>query len=156
MLMAVLSMQTYVLSPLLTLSLLLVLHPLYFWSFNKPMAFPAWLAFLLGVAIDLVSGKLLGLNAFLLVFLSVIISHQRRYLLSQPFATQWAGFLFVCLAAEGLRWLVMVVVTLTLFSPASALVSAILCAALYPLSALVMRGCLRVISPDQSSESLQD
>jgi len=86
------SIRSFELSELITLQLLLVLHPLYYFIIYRPSLFPAWLAFLLGFAIDLVGGSLLGLNAFLLVFASLVISRQRRYLLSQPFATQWAGF----------------------------------------------------------------
>lgn len=153
--MGVMSLQTFVLSPILTLSMLLVFHPLYYWCVFRPSLFPAWLAFLLGISIDFVSG-FLGLNAFLLVFASFVIMRQRRYLLSQPFATQWAGFMFVSLSAELLRWLVMMGVNFTFFSPVSALVSAVCSAALYPFTALVMQGCVRLISPDRTNESLQD
>lgn len=154
--MALFSMQSFVLSDLVTLQLLLVLHPLYYFTVFRPALFPAWLAFLLGFSIDLVGGSLLGLNAFLLVFASLVISRQRRYLLSQPFATQWAGFLVLSLAAEGLRWLVMGAVTMTLFSPASAFASAICNAALYPLTSLVLLGAYALISPDKTRETLAD
>lgn len=149
-----LSLRSFELSSLVTLNLLLVMHPLYYWCVFRPSLFPAWAAFLLGFTIDLVTGRLLGLNAFLLVMVSLVILRQRRYLLSQPFATQWAAFLLLCLSAEGLRWAVMVAVTMTPFSPASALTSAGFNAALYPITALVMLGCLRLISPRSNSETL--
>jgi rod shape-determining protein MreD len=155
LLLALFSMRSFELSPLITLQLLLVLHALYYWTLFRPTLFPAWLAFLLGFAIDLM-GNLLGLNAFLLVFASLVIGRQRRYLLSQPFATQWAGFLLVCLAAEAIRWGVMGLVTMTLFSPASALASAICNAALYPLTSLVMYGAFTLISPYKIKDKLQD
>lgn len=154
MLLAVLSMKSFELSFLMTLQMLLVMHPLYYWSVFRPGLFPAWYAFLLGFAVDLVSGQLLGLNAFLLVFATLVIGRQRRYLLSQPFATQWAGFLVLSLCAEAIRWLVMGLVSMTLFSPASALASALCSAALYPLTSLVMLACLRLISPRSSGESI--
>lgn len=151
---ALVSMRSFELSSLITLQLLLILHPIYYWTLFRATLFPAWLAFLLGFAIDLVAGKLLGLNAFLLVFASMVIGRQRRYLLSQPFAAQWAGFLLLCLAAESIRWLIMGAVTMTIFSPASALTSALCNAALYPLTSLVMAGALTLISPHKTRDSL--
>lgn len=155
LLLALLSMRSIELSTLITLQVLLIVHALYYWTIYRPGLFPAWAAFILGFAIDLMAGKLLGLNAFLLVFATLVIARQRRYLLSQPFATQWAGFLVVSLCTESIRWLAMGVVTMTLFSPASATASAIANGALYPLTALVMHACLRLISPRNKSESLQ-
>lgn len=153
---AALSMQSFALSTLLTVSMLLVLHPLYFWGVFRPQVFPAWLAFLLGFLIDLVSGKLLGLNAFLLVFVQMVIQRQRRYLLSQPFATQWGAFLFVAIATEIARWGVMVIVEMTVFSPLDALTSAVCSGALYSVTALVMQACLRLISPHSRHDRLED
>lgn len=154
LLFALFSMRSFELSDLITLQLLLILHPLYYWLVFRPGLFPAWLAFLLGFAIDLVGGSLLGLNAFLLVFAHLVIMRQRRYLLSQPFATQWAGFLVVSFAAEAIRWLVMGAVTMTIFPPASAFASALCNAALYPLSSLVMLGAFQLISPARTRETL--
>ena len=155
-LLAILSMQSFVLSSLLTVNMALILHPLYFWAVFRPQVFPAWLAFLLGLLVDIVSGKLLGLNAFLLVFIQFVILKQRRYLLSQPFATQWGAFLFLSLVAEGIRWAVMALADTALLSALPALTSAICSAALYPVSALVMQLCLRIISPHKTYDRLED
>lgn len=152
---AAVSMQSFVLSDLLTISMLLILHPLYFWGIFKPQLFPVWLAFLLGFLIDIVSGTLLGLNAFLLVFVQIIVSRQRRYLLSQPFAAQWTSFMVIALGAELIRWLVMMLLNFMFFPPASALTSAVCCAAIYPVSALVMQACLRLVSSYQSKGTLE-
>ncbi|MBU6234863.1 MAG: rod shape-determining protein MreD [Alphaproteobacteria bacterium] len=155
LLLAAVSMQSFELSSLLTINMLLLLHPLYFWGMYRPQIFPVWLVFLLGFLIDLISGRLLGLNAFLLVFIQQLIMRQQRYLLSQPFATQWAAIMVAALAAEMARWVVMIAVTMTFFSPASALTSAVCSAALYPITALVMQMCLRLISPDRHHSGLE-
>lgn len=152
---ALFSMRSFEMSSLLTIQLLLILHPLYYWIVFRPQLFPAYLAFILGFAIDLVGGSLLGLNAFLLVFVSLVIGRQRRYLLSQPFATQWAGFLLLSMTTEAIRWVVMVTVNLTLFSPASAFVSAICNASLYPLTSLVMLGAFKLLSSSSKRETLE-
>lgn len=140
----------------ITIQILFILHPLYYLGVFKPGAFPIWLAFLLGFLIDLLVGRLLGLNAFLLVMFSLLIGRQQRYLRSQPFATQWAGFLVLCFAAEGVRWLGMVLTSMTWFSLMSALISALANAAIYPLSALFMGGVLRVLYGRSEVEKLSD
>ncbi|HEY8963476.1 MAG TPA: rod shape-determining protein MreD [Alphaproteobacteria bacterium] len=149
-------MQSYPLSGSLTLQILFILHPLYYWCVFKPSLFPAWLAFLLGFAIDVYVGQLLGLNAFLLVFVSLVIAKQQRYLRSQPFATQWAGFMLVCIGTEALRWLVMSMALMTLFPVVSPLISALCNAALYPVTVLVMGPALKLISGRSNYEKLHD
>jgi rod shape-determining protein MreD len=151
---AMMSLHVFELSQLLTLSVLFVIHPLYYWTVFRPSIFPVWLAFVLGFLIDLVSGNVLGLNAFLFVLSVLVIAKQQRYLLSQPFAAQWAGFFLVSLSIELMRWLLMMLVNWAFLSPAPGLVSAILSGALYPVTALVMLACLRVIQPHKAESSL--
>jgi rod shape-determining protein MreD len=154
LLLALMSMHSFNLSSLLTVNMLLVLHALYYWSIFRPSVLPFWVAFILGFMVDLVSGNLLGLNAFLFVLSMLVISSQRRYLLSQPFAAQWAGFLCVALAVECIRWGVMMLVNWAFLSPASGLVSAVLSAVLYPVTALIMLGCLRIITHHEAERTL--
>jgi len=144
---AVLSLvKGYELSPLLTIQMLLILHPLYYWGIFRPSLFPAWAAFLIGFAIDIRVGNLLGLNAFLLVMIQVLIGKQQRYLRGQPFATQWTGFMLLCMAVELIRWAILSVLTMTPFPMTSALVSGLCNAALYPVTTLVMAMTHRLIS----------
>jgi rod shape-determining protein MreD len=153
-LLAAMSVHAFELSSLLTLNILFILHPLYYWSIYRPTILPFWAAFVLGFLIDLVSGNLLGLNAFVLVLSMIMISNQRRYLLSQPFATQWAGFLCVSVAVECIRWLVMMLVNWAYLSPVSGFVSAVFSAVLYPVTALIMLGCLRLIAHHTTERTL--
>lgn len=147
LLLGLLSFRSFALSPLLDVTLLLALHPLYYWTLFRPALFPLWAAFFMGFAIDLSAHELLGLNAFLFVLAALIVAGQRRYLLSQPFATQWVGFALVALCVELARWLVMMLVNWTLFSPAGGLIAALLGAVLYPGTSFVMTGCLRLVAP---------
>jgi rod shape-determining protein MreD len=155
LLLAVFSMQSFDLAFGHTLQILFILHAVYFWSMQRAAVLPAWLVFLLGFLVDLAVGRLLGLNAFLLVFVQMVVERQRRYLLSQPFLTQWAAFMLLVFCVEMLRWGVMVLVNMAVFSPVSALLSAFLCGALYPLTALVMQACHRLILPARTSETLE-
>ena len=145
----------YELSSILTVQLLLILHPLYYWGVFRPSLFPAWLAFLIGFAIDIRVGNLLGLNAFLLVFIMMMVAKQQRYLRSQPFATQWTGFTLICLAAELIRWAILSALNVVPFPIMSALVSGVCNAALYPVTTLVMGLALKLISGPARFEKLQ-
>lgn len=149
-------MNAYPLSATLSLQILFILHPLYYWGVFRPSLFPAWFAFLLGFMIDIYTDGLLGLNAFLLVFLSLLIDRQGRYLRSQPFSTQWVGFLLVCMGAEVVRWFIMSLANFTLFPIASQLMSGLCNAALYPVTALVIGLSFKLISGRSSYDKLQD
>lgn len=139
-----------------TIQVLFILHPLYYFGVFRPGAFPIWMAFLLGFLIDLLVGRLLGLNAFMLVMLSLVIDKQQRYLRSQPFAAQWVGFFVLCFGAEGVRWSVMALTHMTMFSPISAMISALVNATIYPISALFMGGVLYFLYGRHEVEKLSD
>jgi len=87
-----------------SIQIMLVLHPIYYWTIVRPTLFPFWLCFLSGMAIDLISGSLLGLHAFLLVLVALIILQQRRFLYGQLFPTLWAGFMAVAVGFEVVKW----------------------------------------------------
>ena len=82
----------------------LVLMAVYYWSIYRPTLVPPALCFAAGLAIDILSGGPLGPNALLLTAAQWIVSDQRRYLMSQPYTTLWAGFGFVAGAAAALQW----------------------------------------------------
>lgn len=65
---------------------------LYFWLIYRPSLWPYPLVFALGILLDILSGGLLGLNAFSFMVLALIIRGQRRFLLGQPWHMMWAGF----------------------------------------------------------------
>lgn len=73
---------------------------------QRPDLMPHWLAFLVGLAQDLVTGGPLGLNALLLLLVQSICAGQRRFLVGRPFALAWAGFAVIALPAALAQWLI--------------------------------------------------
>ncbi|ANK82291.1 rod shape-determining protein MreD [Minwuia thermotolerans] len=73
---------------------------------QRPDLMPHWLAFLIGLAQDLVTGGPLGLNALLLMVVQAVCAGQRRFLVGRPFALAWAGFAVIALPAALAQWLI--------------------------------------------------
>jgi rod shape-determining protein MreD len=83
----------------------LFLMALYYWSIYRPTLVPPWLAFLCGVAADVLSGGPMGLSACLFVLIQWLVSDQRRFLMGQSFVVVWIGFFFVSIIAALIEWL---------------------------------------------------
>tara|TARA_Y100001001_G_scaffold151878_1_gene163905 strand:- start:246 stop:782 length:537 start_codon:yes stop_codon:yes gene_type:complete len=70
----------------------IILICIVYWSLYKPEIFPLWLAFLYGLATDLLSGTVPGLHAVFYTILSGFVLMRRRPLLSQSFPILWLSF----------------------------------------------------------------
>lgn len=77
---------------------------IFYWAIYRPTLIPNWIVFLLGLALDLVSGLPMGINAFIFLLVYWIISDQRRVFVGQPFLTVMIGFTLVLGASNILRW----------------------------------------------------
>lgn len=82
----------------------LVLMCIYYWSVYRPSFMPAWLVFLLGLIMDIISGMPLGLNAFVYMVFQWITIRQRRVLTGQSFLVIWTGFTALLCGTFLLRW----------------------------------------------------
>ncbi len=81
-----------------------VLMAIYYWSLYRPTMMPVWMAFVLGIAFDLIVGVPVGLNAFVFVCVQWIVSDQRRFLMGQSFIMIWLSFVFLMTAFILLQW----------------------------------------------------
>jgi rod shape-determining protein MreD len=85
----------------------LILMAIYYWSIYRPTLVPAWLAFITGVFVDLLSGiSTVGVSALVFVMVQWLVTDQRRFLMGQSFLMIWIGFAIVSIAALFLQWLV--------------------------------------------------
>ena len=82
----------------------LLLIAVFYWSVYRPGLMPLWLVFVCGVFLDFLTGVPLGLSAFVLMAVALIVRDQRILLLGQTFATLWFVFALFCAAAAGLKW----------------------------------------------------
>ena len=96
---------------------------------------PAPVVFGLGVFQDVLSGGPLGVHAFVLLATYGVVLNQRRVLMRRTFAIGWFGFIGVALGAFTLNWLIMTVLSLTLFDPLAAGMQYVMTVMLYPLVA---------------------
>ncbi|MFN7176937.1 MAG: rod shape-determining protein MreD, partial [Thermaurantiacus sp.] len=74
------------------------------WASVQPRLMPAWLAFLLGIAVDALTGAPVGLNGMLFLLLVVAIRIGEGRPEGQGFALGWAGASLLVVAAFLLSW----------------------------------------------------
>lgn len=113
-------------SPLLTLG------AVYFWGIYRPETLPVWVAFVLGLVQDLLTGAPLGLTALILVLARELAVSQRRVVLGQSFGVEWAGFVLVAVGASGVAWAGASIYAGSLVRPDPLVVQGLLTAAAYP------------------------
>lgn len=82
----------------------LLVMAIYYWSIYRPTVTPPWLCFTTGLALDLISGLTLGVNAIILTLVQWMVRDQRRFLMGQPYITIWAVFSLVAALAAFLQW----------------------------------------------------
>lgn len=107
----------------------------YIFSLQRPDLMPHWLAFLVGLLQDLLSGGPLGLNALVLLAVQGFCSTQRRFLVGRPFALLWAAFVLVAVAAATAGWLIACIYFVALVAPAASLMQIAITSALFPFVA---------------------
>ena len=81
-----------------------LLIAVYYWAIYRPTLTPPAFIFLLGIALDFLSGAPTGFYALTYVTAHWITRNQRTFLMGQPFITLWLGFAFVALVAGMLQW----------------------------------------------------
>lgn len=82
----------------------LVLTAVYYWAIFRPDLLPIWLAFLLGVVHDLLTGAPLGLGSAVFLTAYLAVAAQRRFFAHATFAMLWSGFLLVAAMALTVEW----------------------------------------------------
>ena len=125
----------------------------YYWSVYRPDLLPVWAVFLLGLCQDVLTGAPTGLVALVLVLVHALAVSQRRVLLGQTFAVEWAGFLLVAGGATTLAWLLASLWHTALLGPMPFAIQASFTVALYPLGAWLLAFSARLARPAGLSPS---
>jgi rod shape-determining protein MreD len=100
-----------------------------------PMLSPV-AAFLAGAVFDLITGGIFGLTALTLVVAQWVTRSQRKFLMGQPFLVMWVGLGLVALGANALQWALGSLFNWSLMPVESALMSALLTTAIFPIAVL--------------------
>ena len=115
-----------------SISPLMAMMSVYYWSIYRADLMPAPAVFLIGLAQDLVSGGPLGLMALVLLLVHGLCVSQRRVFLSKPFLVGWWGFMFVAAGAVTVAWVLACLYYLSWFDPRPVAAQLVLTVALYP------------------------
>jgi rod shape-determining protein MreD len=126
-----------------------MLMAVYYWTILRPSSPLA--VFALGLVLDLLSGYPLGLNALVLVAVQALTAHNRKFLLGQSFLVIWAGFALVALGTAIVQWGLFSLFNLAFVTPKPALISALLSAFIFPLSALPLAAVYKALADDPTT-----
>lgn len=106
---------------------------MYFWTIYRPHILPYPVVFMTGLFLDILSGGLIGLNAFCFMVLTIVVRGQRRFLLGQSWQMVWAGFFVAVIVIQSFQTVVYATssATMPVFWPYAA--NIVLTGMFYPL-----------------------
>src|SRR5690625_4291643 len=113
----------------------LALTAVYYWTVFRAELMPAWLAFLLGLLKDLLTGAPLGVGVLELVSMHSFVSSQRRIFVNPSFAMLWVIFALFAAGSLLLSWLLGSLLLGQWLDPRLLLLHYLLTAGSYPLMA---------------------
>ena len=129
----------------------LALMAIFYWSIFRADLVSMAGAFLIGLAIDLLSGGPLGLNALMLLLAHELGVSQRRVFLGSSFLVNWVAFALVVSAVILVGWAAISLLNWTLLPAMPRLAQWALSLALYPpvywLLSRIERRWLRPVLP---------
>lgn len=126
------------------------LMALFYWSIYRPSMVPSWLAFFLGLLVDIVSGLPLGLNALLYVIVARIIQSQRKIFMGQVFLSVYIGYVLVSSGAAALEWAIFCLIGFEIVAFKPVMGSILLGFAFFPLAFLLMNMTHKILPHDMS------
>ena len=123
----------------------LVLMAVYYWSIYRLTLVPASWCFCIGLAMDVIGGPALGLNALVLVLIQWVVRDQRKFLMGQPYFVIWAAFGLVTLCALLMQWALSGLVGLQWIPLAPVMGSMMITMLLFPLVGMILLFTHRIL-----------
>ena len=112
---------------------LLPLMPVFYWGKMQVSEIPYWFVFVIGIFMDVASGVVFGMTAFLyLIFFSVLRS-QSKYIHKEGFAIVWGYFMVLLTGMLFAQWLIVIAVNGKLYAAVPAFIQLLVTISLYPL-----------------------
>ncbi len=118
---------------------------IFYWSVYRPTLVPPALCFGAGLAIDLLSGGVVGMNAFIFVIVQMLVRSQRRFLMGQPYMMTWLVFGLMVLSIGVVQWGMQSLVQAQLLSVLPILISALASFFIFPYISLLLNGLHRLL-----------
>ncbi|MBF0391925.1 MAG: rod shape-determining protein MreD [Alphaproteobacteria bacterium] len=117
---------------------MLPMMAVFYWAIFRPDLLPAWVAFVIGLLFDVVSGTPLGVNALVLLLVQGVTSAQRRFFLGNTFVVAWWGFGMIAAGASTLAWMLVSLLIDGRIAFRAVLFEYLLTVSLYPVVAWVL------------------
>ena len=124
---------------------LFFLMAVFYWAVYRPTLMPSAFVFVIGLAMDILSGFPLGLNAFLFVAAQWLVRSQRLFLMGQSFLMLWAGFMVTAFLVVFVQWSFFSIVSRSLSSLWPALMEAGVSILIFPLMSLLFISVHRLL-----------
>jgi rod shape-determining protein MreD len=115
----------------------------WFWSLTQPRYLPPPVVFLIGILLDLLGYLPPGVGVLTLLCVHGVAVAVRRFVGERGFLWIWFVFALVASGASLLIWLLVMLLTPRLFSPAPAIFEAAVSIAIYPLLAVPLAAARR-------------
>lgn len=106
---------------------------LYYWAIYRPSLVPSWLAFIVGLSLDVLGGFPLGLNALLYLVLRMFLVGQRCFLMGQGFLVIWIGFVLLNTVLHAMQWMMMSAVNVHMLPMGQAALPILLGSLVFPV-----------------------
>lgn len=118
---------------------------IFYWAVYRPTLVPPVLCFGAGLAIDFLSGGIIGMNAFIFVVVQLLVRSQRRFLMGQPYVMTWLVFGLMSLAVGLVQWIMQSIASADMFPIWPVLMSALASFFIYPYISLLLNGLHRLL-----------
>lgn len=124
---------------------------LFYWSIYRPTLMPTWLAFIIGILIDLLSGLPVGMNAMSYVIVQYLVSGQRKMFMGQPFISVFFGYALVSGVVVLLQWIIFGIVTQIWVPVLPVFGMGLLGIAFFPIALLMMNATHKILPIESSA-----
>ena len=118
---------------------------IFYWSVYRPTLVPPALCFGAGIAIDLLSGGIIGLNAFIFVVVQLLVRSQRRFLMGQPYVMTWLVFGLMVLSIGLIQWGMQSIAQARILDVLPVMISALASFFIFPYISLLLNGLHRLL-----------
>ncbi|HTV88096.1 MAG TPA: rod shape-determining protein MreD [Stellaceae bacterium] len=114
------------------------LMTVYHWSIYRPDLLPASGLFVIGFAVDLLTGGPVGVTALLLLLARAAVLRQRRHFVNRAFPFVWSGFTLLAIIALFGLWLMHCLMQLSLSGFRATVFRTVLTIAIFPAASFAL------------------
>lgn len=110
----------------------------YHWTMYRPDLLPAIGLFAVGLALDLLTGGPVGVNALVLLLARGAVLRHRRHFINQSFPFVWGGFTLLAITAMTGVWALQCLLQLSLFDVRETVFRTVLTIAIFPAASFAL------------------